>query len=277
MFQDFFTYSHLAGFLSGLAGFIFFGWIVFRTRSWYIFKYFLWRMFHGKGGITDPTIKGYLGEQSSLMLFRFVAVDAETNKDARGMIRWAKSKNISLETVGRAGDYFDSERRCIKEKKVKGLGFDRGAFGMLSVVLMLVMLPVLLTFATSRAILIFKVSKQWFLLGQDSAKTLFVWQSEELEKEQCALPKLGDVAKTRFLQSDAASICKFWLEPKTPAYIEKTVHEQRVAGGWSLLVLGLISLGCWRASGKAAAALKVHNKLSMPSKQEEPVNQDLQG
>lgn len=38
MFQDFFTYSHLAGLLSGLAGFIFFGWIVFRTRSWCIFK-----------------------------------------------------------------------------------------------------------------------------------------------------------------------------------------------------------------------------------------------
>jgi hypothetical protein len=51
----------------------FFGWMIFRTRSWHIFKYFLWRMFHGKSGITDPIIKGYLGEQSSLMLFRFVA------------------------------------------------------------------------------------------------------------------------------------------------------------------------------------------------------------
>lgn len=118
MFQDFFTYGHVAGFLSGLAGFIFFGWIIFQTRSWYILKYFLWRMFHGKGGITDPVIKGYLGQQSSLMLFRFVAVDAETIQDAQEMIRWSKDKNISLETVGRAGDYFDPERRCIKEKKV---------------------------------------------------------------------------------------------------------------------------------------------------------------
>lgn len=51
-------------------------------------------------------IKGYLGEQSSLMLFRFVAVDAETNRDAHDMIRWSKEKNISLETLGRAGKYF---------------------------------------------------------------------------------------------------------------------------------------------------------------------------
>ena len=277
MFQDFFTYSHLAGFLSGLVGFVFFGWIVFRTRSWYILKYFLWRMFHGKGGITDPIIKGYLGEQSSLMLFRFVAVDAETNQDAQEMIRWSRAKNISLETVGRAGDYFDSKRRCIKEKKVRYLKFDKRAFGTAAVLLMVLMLPVLLTFATYRAILIFKVSGQWFLLGQDSAKTLFVGSSEEFDREQCAQPKLGDVTKTKFTPGDAASICKFWLEPKTTAYIEKTVHGQRTAGGWLLFFLSLFCFRSWRGAREAMAALKVHEKLNASDKHEELVSGELPG
>lgn len=234
-------------------------------------------MFHGKGGITDPTIKGYLGEQSSLMLFRFVAVDAETNQDAHEMIQWSKAKNISLETVGRAGDYFDSKRRCIKEKKVRYLKFDKRAFGIVAVLLMVLMLPVLLTFATSRAILIFKVSGQWFLLGQDSAKTLFVGSSEEFDREQCTQPKLGDVGKTKFSQSDAASICKFWSEPKTTAYIEKTVQGQRSAGGWLLFFLGLFCFRSWRGRGKATAALKVHEKLSASDKHEALASEEVQG
>ncbi len=233
-------------------------------------------MFHGKGGITDPIIKGYLGEQSSLMLFRFVAVDAETNRDARGMIRWSRAKNVSLETVGRAGDYFDLERRCIK-KQVLHLVFDKRAFGTLSVLFMVFMLPVLATFATSRAILTFNSSGRWFLLGQHSAKTLFEGSSEEFDSEQCAQPKLGDVAKTKFTQSDAASLCKLWPGPKTTAYIEKTVHEQRFTGGWLLLFFGLFSFRCWRGSGKANAALKVHQQLSTSSKQEKSMSQELQG
>lgn len=262
MFTDFLTYGHLAGFLSGSAGFIFFGWIIFRTRSWYILKYFLWRMFHGKGGITDPVIKGYLGEQSSLMLFRFVAVDAETNRDAQDMIEWSKAKNISLETVGRSGDYFDSKKRCIDEKKARWLTFDRRAFTAVSIIFMVLMLPVLLSFATSRAILAFKVSNQWFLLGQDSAKTLFVRGSEEFDRHQCAIPRLGDVTKSGFTEGDAASICKFWSDPNISVYVEKTLHQQRVAGGWLLLVFGLFSFRSWWGAGKARSAQKVHIRLS---------------
>lgn len=262
MFADFFTYSHLAGLLSGVAGFIFFGWMIFRTRSWYILKYFFWRMFHGKSGMSDPVIKRYLGEQSSLMLFRFVAVDAETNQDAQELIEWSKDKNISLETVGRAGGYFDQKNRCIYGMKLRALPVDKHVFAVLSAFLIALMLPVLLSFATSRAIVAFKVSKQWFLLGQDSAKTLFIRGAEEFTKDQCVQPGHGDVKGTGFTPEDADIICKFWPDSKTAPYIQATVHEQRVTGGWLLLALGVFAFWSWRKSGKAKAAIKVHERLA---------------
>ncbi|WP_281850439.1 DUF6216 family protein [Dyella sp. GSA-30] len=267
MFSDFFTYSHVAGLLSGVAGFIFFGWMIFRTRSWYILKYFLWRVFHGKSGITDPVIKRYLGEQSSLMLFRFVAVDAETNQDAQELIQWSKDKNISLETVGRAGGYFNPKKRCVSEKMARSLTFFRRAYASLSIFVIVLMLPTLLTFATSRAILAFKTSDQWFLLGNDNAKAIFAWNAEEFDRSQCSQPNLGDVAKAGFAQNAAISICKFWSDQKTSAYIETTVHRQRVAGAWLLLILGLFSFKLWRDSGQARAAQKVHERLSASSAQ----------
>jgi hypothetical protein len=157
------------------------------------------------------------------------------------------------------------------------LKFDKRAFGTLSFFFIVLMIPVLATFATSRAILMFNASRQWFLLGPDSAKALVLGHREEFVREQCTQPKLGDVAKTKFSQSDAASICKFWLEPKTTAYTEKTVHEQRVAGGWLLLVFGVFSFRCWRGSGQANAALKVHNKLSASDKQEDSASPESEG
>jgi hypothetical protein len=210
-----------------------------------------------------------LGQQSSLMLFRFVAVDAETPQDAHSMIEWSEKTNISLETVGRAGDYFDPKTRRIDVKKARWMKFDRRTFGTISIVFMLLILPVFVSLITSRAILQFKVSKQWFLLGQDSARTLFVRGSEEFNRSQCVTPKLGDVAKTGFTESDAASLCKFWQDPQTNTYIQRTVHQQRFASGSLLFVLGLFSFRSWRGAGKARAAQKVHERLgALPSSEQ---------
>jgi hypothetical protein len=270
MFSDFLTYSQVAGLLSGLASFLFFGWMAFQTRSWYILKYFLWRMFHGKGGMSDPVIRRYLGEQSSLMLFRFVAVDAETNQDAKDLIKWSNEKNIGLETVGRAGSYFDPKSRAIYKKKVPCLNRYKAWFVTLAVLPIVIMMPVLLSFATSRAIVSLKVSGQWFLLGQDSVKALFLFHNaDELSKSQCAQPGHGDINKTGFTQAEVDIICRFWPDAATAAYVDKTVHEQRVAGIWFLLILGVFSFSMSRSAGAANAAIRVHDRLANHDKTSE--------
>jgi hypothetical protein len=274
MLSEFFTYSHLAGLLSVAAGLIFFGWMIFRTRSWHVFKHFLWRMFNGKSGVADPIISGYLGEQSSLMLFRFMAVDAETIRDAHDMIAWSKERNIGLETLGRAGAYFDPQRRCMNQKKMQSVAFDRKAFTTAAIFFVTLIAPVFLSLVTSRAILVFKDSGRWFLFGQDTARTLFVRGAEELSKDQCSGSGLKDAAKFGFSQSDASNICKFWQAPETSAYVEKTVHQQRVAGGWLLFIFGLFSFRSWRGAGEAKAAQAVRDRLALHgASAQEPVEQ----
>ena len=266
MFSDFFTYGHVASTLSAAVGGIFFGWIIFRTRSWYVVKFFLWRMFHGEGCISDPSIKKYLGEQSSLMLFRFVVMDVETNRDANDLIEWSTAANLSLEVVGRAGDYFDPKRRCMREDKAKWIRADRIGFSIGLAVLSILLLLAFLSTATSQAILRFNVSTQWFLLGPDSARAFVIRSAERLDKAQCERSVEENAAKTGFVASDVASLCKFWQDPaKTNDYIEKTVHQQRIAGGCLLFVLALMSWRSWRGIGSTKAAKRLQDHLSASS------------
>lgn len=263
MLAEFFTYGHLAGTLSAAAGLVFFSWIIFRTRSWYVIKFFLWRMFHGKGGLTDPAIKSYLGDQASLMLFRFVVMHVETNRDAQELIAWSKTTNVSLEVVGRAGDYFDPRRRCMQETKARWIRADKIGFSCGLFVLAILLSMAFLSVATSEAILRFNGSRQWFLLSPDSARALIARGAERLDSSQCDQPVASRLAKSGFVASDAESLCRFWRDPsKTNNFIEQTVKQQRRAGGCLLAVLGLMSWRSWRGIGKARAAQRLQDRLN---------------
>ena len=71
-----------------------FVWVIWRTESLHVLMHRLWQLVHGKQEITDPEVRAFIDEQTSLISFRlFAGVKVNSLAQARQLIQWAKRKD----------------------------------------------------------------------------------------------------------------------------------------------------------------------------------------
>ena len=243
--MDIQTLTQGTGLLVALApAFIVFGaiWIVWRTESMHVLRRRLWLLIHGSQDISDPAIRAFVEEQSSLTAFRmFSGIRVNSVEDAQQLIEWAKVNAISLRTISGCGDYFDAELRIVKTQKLPRRWVQR-ALGVLAATGFFAVMIFVCATSFSKVAFTFKSDQRWFLADQSSARALWPLTalfSDPLRQVECQ--KLSPTTEEqKFFRPDQLKmLCELLGDEKWSEYFTSRLREQRLA---SLMLFAVTAL-----------------------------------
>jgi hypothetical protein len=243
--MDFATLPSLSSFLSIAAPSLIcaaFIWVIWRTESLHVLVHRLWQLVHGKQEITDPEIRAFIDEQSSLISFRlFAGVKVNSLDQARQLIQWAKHNGVQMRALSLCGELFDMELRQIKQHKLpsrltQGMRLTGVAIGML---LLFVSTTALFH---DQAFLTLKATQRTFAATTTQAKALrsiFPFGPAPLRIDDCSQPASLNAARTSFTENEVGILCGVLQDKDTAASVKDSLKEQR----WTCALL--IAFAIW--------------------------------
>ncbi|GKT26716.1 DUF6216 family protein [Acidovorax sp. SUPP3334] len=221
---------------------VMFVWVILRSESWHLLRRRTWQLVHGKGGITDPALQGYVEEQTNLAAFRvFVGVPVTTMADAHTLMEWCRVYSVSLETLRLCRQYFDVETRSIKAKK-RYLTIKGNLWGICAMASLVVAALSFQLITLPYAGLILKDSGQHFLASDSQIRA--VWPpfgAPTLTAKDCVKEQDAAALRLGFSPGDVALICKMLSGEEFRHYARKALFEQRIGLFlWGVFMLALM-------------------------------------
>lgn len=243
-------------------------WMIWRTESLHIITRRLWLLVHGSQDISDPAIRAFVEEQSSLMAFRmFSGIRADTLDEAHQLMEWATSNHINLRVIASCGDYFDVQRRVVNTHKLPSPA-SQWARGALASVGMALFMACALAASVSKVAFSFKSDDSWFLADATSARAIWstnAWFGEPLTQTACKQSPLPTRELHTFKAGQIAMVCDLLTQDDWPRDFSLKLSAQRMAFAllavfilWLAWVLGL----SWRS---VLAARKLADRNADPA------------
>lgn len=230
------------------------GWLCWRTRSTHPVLVRVWRLLMGGAAMADREIGALVEARDRLLKFRFLFVTrVRTLAQARRLGRWSVAHDEDLADVNACGPLFDHEQCRIAEDKLPPPGLQLVRTVLVACAIFALML-LAAGFATDRALLQFRTSKVWFLLGPDSARAMS--DGTRVTAANCAAGT--PAALGPFRADELQSLCEAFAKPGTAELVRDTVTQQRFVFG-PLALAALCGLGALFASlraGEAARAMQ---------------------
>lgn len=245
-----------------------------RTRSTHIVMFRLWRLASGGAELHDEKIRTYLHDQHALMSFRFVTgLAVHRTEDVHALIDWSRERQIDIEQLGRAGEYFDPASKTVSADKLPG---KRRLVGMLvsaTLSWLLFLLTMLtLAFFFDQALVRFKSSGTQFALRPDSARMLWPF-SDRYRLIDCSSNTTAKEAG--FTPEEQAILCTSFRDPQARRYVTETIQEQRAGLAMLLLALLVATVLNSRAIQRVHAAKKLAGTLEQPYLKQEVETRSL--
>jgi len=236
--MDFASITQFGGALVALIPFVLlvgFVLVIWRTDSFHTLLRRVWLLVHGNQEISDPQIRAFVDEQTSLISFRmFSGVRAASLEQAHQLMNWAKFHHIDLRQVGACGDYFDTELLQVRKHK---LPCRLLVYGQLALFLILLFSTAGLAWlaVVPQVPLTFKPTQRTFFATEASAQTLWsvpFFNSHRLQKGDCEQPVAANAARTRFAEEEVKGLCKAITADEWPQYMKSQTTDKR----WGLLI-----------------------------------------
>lgn len=242
--MDFATITQFGGALAALVPLVLiagFATVIWRTVSLHTLLRRLWLLVHGSEDISDPKIRAYADEQTSLMSFRmFSGVQAASLEEAHQLIAWAQLHSVDLRQIAACGRYFDTRLRQVRKQDLPSRThlFAQIAVFVVSLVGSLAFAWLLLI---PQVPFTFKASERTFLAAESSAQTLWppvFFNRNPLREGDCDQPLAANAARTSFTEAEVKTLCEFLPTDEWPPHLASKLKEQR----WSLFTCLLFFL-----------------------------------
>lgn len=266
--MDFASVSEISSFFSVAAPILIgavFAWVIWRTESRHVLIRRLWQLVHGRQEISDPEVRAFVDEQTSLISFRlFAGIPVASLNEAHQLIQWAKHNGVQMRTLRHCGELFDAELRRVKEHKLPGCVSQ--ALRLAGFVVAVAMFAVsVASLPTDRALLSLKATGRFFLATATEVTAVWPMQTASLRTSDCSNPASDIGARTSFSEDEMKALCSVLKDAGFPAFVKNTVKEQR----WSAVLLCLfaawlawLALFAW---GAGIAAKKLADRRIDPA------------
>lgn len=199
--------------------------IIRRTQSTYVIAFRLWRLINGKEAISDPTIKGFVDDQSSLMVFRFVSGIRVADLDrAHEIIGEIRRRKIDVSDLRAASRWVSTSNQRLSIKGIPSF-WERLVAYLFSVTLCVSAAICLCGVFYDAAVLKFENGGPTFVMDSVAAK--IITEDEPLWRSDCAIP-VSELA-SGFTAQQVTEICRKW--ETNPYFIPRTVSKQRASFG----------------------------------------------
>lgn len=231
-------------------------WVVWRTESRHVLISRLWQLVHGKQEISDPQVRAFVDEQTSLISFRmFSGVPVTSLKSAQQLIEWTKLNGVQMRTLSVCGELFDAELRQIKVHKLPsrfsqvwrltGL-FTAVAIGFVSAV----------GLSSPHSLLTLNSTQRHFWGSANEAKPLWPLTANPLRVADCSQTASANAARTTFSEQEVGILCGALKSETSPEFMRKALSDQR----WALVILIAFALWIsWIGFFAWAAGFAAHN------------------
>jgi len=214
-------------------------WVVWRTESRHVLFSRLWRLVHGNQEISDPQVRAFVDEQTSLISFRmFAGVPATSLKEAHQLIEWTKLNGVQMRTLSICGELFDAELRQVRVHKLPSR-FSQALrlFRFFSVAAIGCVCAMGLF--SSQSLLTLKSTQRTFWANPTQVRAVWPVNVPALTVDDCSQAASANAMRTSFSDQEVRILCDILKSEGTAAFMKKTLSEQR----WSLIAL--IALALW--------------------------------
>jgi hypothetical protein len=229
------VFSVVAPLLIGAA----FLWVVWRTESRHVLLSRLWQLVHGKQEISDPQVRAFVDEQTSLISFRmFAGVPVASLKEAHQLIEWTKLNGVQMRTLSICGELFDPELRQVRVHKLpsrfsQALKLARFFF------VVAIGCACVMSLFSSQSLLVLKGTQRYFWASPTQMKPAWPLNVEALRADDCSQAAGANAMRTSFSEQEVNILCGVLKSEGTAEFMKKALSEQR----WSLIML--IGLALW--------------------------------
>lgn len=229
------SYAKVSAFVLFLVGF---AWTVWRTGSLYPLRRRVWQLVNGMPNFSDSEFQHHVSEREFLMWFRWhTGIRARTARQAVKLLDALKHHDEDIVCVGRAGSLFELDRLRLKDGAETSAKRYLWAYSSASVFAMLATTWTVSGAGAREAWLQLKETGNGYLVTKTAARKtgLLGWRSDAakgLGVETCNSETLEANAQALSIPlRDAEILCSILKDPKTPAYLAKTLSDQRIAFG----------------------------------------------
>jgi hypothetical protein len=232
-------------------------WVVWRTESLHVLVRRLWQLVYGNREISDPEIRAFVDEQTSLVSFRlFAGVPVASLAEARNLIHWTRSNGVQMRTLRLCGEYFDPTLRQVRLHKLPSHPQQVAKFAgfVIAAAFTIVCIGSLLS---DRTLLTLKASQRAFFATATEVKALrpfWPFDAAPLRAAACSQAAAANATRTSFTVEEVDALCGVLRTSGTPAFLKDALKKQR----WALALLAgfaaWVSWLCLLAWGSGAAA-----------------------
>lgn len=258
--MDFPNASNISSVFSVIAPLLIAGaflWVVLRTESRHVLLSRLWQLVHGKQEISDPQVRAFVDEQTSLISFRmFAGVPVASLKEAHQLIEWTKLNGVQMRTLSVCGELFDTELRQVRVHKLPS-GFSQAwRLSGLFIAVAISFLSVIGLFS-SQSLFSLKSTDRYFWGSATEVKPLWpLLGAPALKATHCSQAASENASRTTFSEQEVGILCGVLKSEGAAEFMKKTLSEQR----WSLVVLIAFALWmCWLGLIAWAAGFAAHS------------------
>ncbi len=238
--------------------------IRYRTKSAHAVLRWLWRLTSGATNSSNVAFNDYMDKQDCLMQFRFISGKARTVAQMHALINWCDTHNEDMIDVNACGSHFDREMPGLKAADKRPA---RSALNWMTAGLVpfgLLVLTCALLAAVPSAVVTVKETDKLLLVNMTSARSAWAPGTERITPDQCRLPIAQQVAGSGFSATDATVICGIYADPKAPAYLDRTIDQQRFLFGALAVYILFVFIVLYRQLLNGRAALAMAKRLDRP-------------
>ena len=244
-------------------------WAIARTRSTYLVMFRLWRLASGGAELHDEKIRDYFRDQHALISFRFVTgLVVHRTQDVHALIDWGKQRQIDIEQMSRAGEYFDPNRKIVDTDRLSRKWRLRGMFmATLTSWLLLMVTGLALAVFFDEALVRFTATRSYFTIQPDSAKRVLRW-AETFRVTHCNA--VASKARAGFSVEEQAVLCKAFKDPDASREIMQNISSQRTGLAWLLVALVFSTIITTWAIERVRSARKLAEALNARTQGKRP-------
>ncbi|HWT20601.1 MAG TPA: DUF6216 family protein [Variovorax sp.] len=214
-------------------------WVVWRTESRHVLLSRLWQLVHGKQEISDPQVRAFVDEQTSLISFRmFAGVPVASLEEAHQLIEWTKLNGVQMRTLSVCGELFDAKLRQVRIHKLPSR-FSQTLRLVWLFFVVAIGFGCVMSLFSSRTFLTLKSTQRYFWASPTEMKPAWPLSAAALRADDCSQAASTNAARTSFSEQEVNVLCDILKSDGMTGFIKKTLSEQR----WSLIML--IAFALW--------------------------------